>query len=133
MTFRLHSLDLWLRASRESPCPLLFLVSSRSPICCACDHEPCLRRQFMRRASCLAVSLASLLMIVSVAGAQAPAFRPFTVDDLLKVKRISDPRLSPDGTRVAYVLTEVDQQNNTRASHVWIIPTAGGEPARLLV
>jgi dipeptidyl aminopeptidase/acylaminoacyl peptidase len=71
-------------------------------------------------------------MIVSVAGAQAPAFRPFTVDELLKVKRISDPRLSPDGTRVAYVLTEVDQQNNTRASHVWIIPTAGGEPARLL-
>jgi dipeptidyl aminopeptidase/acylaminoacyl peptidase len=87
----------------------------------------------MRRARLVAVSLALLLMAVSVAGAEAQSPRPFTVDELLKVKRIVDPRLSPDGTRVAYVLTEVDQQNNTRSSHIWIVPARGGEPVRLLV
>jgi dipeptidyl aminopeptidase/acylaminoacyl peptidase len=73
-----------------------------------------------------------LWIAASVAAAQTSAPRPFTVDELLKVKRISDPRLSPDGTRVAYVLTEVDQQKNTRSSHIWIAPVGGGEPAQLL-
>jgi len=66
----------------------------------------------------------------------APATSParpgvFTVDELLKLKRISDPQLSPDGTRVAFVVTEANQQANSRASHVWMVKTGGGAPVQV--
>ena len=56
---------------------------------------------------------------------------PITFDDLMKVKRISDPQVSPDGRSVAYVETDVDFEANKKISNVWIVPTAGGEPRRL--
>jgi dipeptidyl aminopeptidase/acylaminoacyl peptidase len=62
----------------------------------------------------------------------APGAPPFTVEEMLKLKRISDPQLSPDGTRIAFVLTEVNQEANTRANHIWLVRTTGGAPAPLI-
>jgi TonB family protein len=56
---------------------------------------------------------------------------PITFDDLMKVKRISDPQVSPDGRLVAYVETLVDFEANKKTGVIWIVPTAGGEPRRL--
>jgi TonB family protein len=56
---------------------------------------------------------------------------PITFDDLMKVKRISDPQVSPDGRLVAYVETDVNFDENNKTSNIWIVPTAGGEPRRL--
>lgn len=69
--------------------------------------------------------------------AAAPAAAPtgpraFNVDELLKLKRVSDPQLSPDGTRVAFVATDVDAQANTRINHIWLVKTSGGTPVQLL-
>ena len=66
-----------------------------------------------------------------IALAQA-APKPFTVEELLKVRRVSDPRLSPDGRRVAYVVTDVSLDRNARVNHIWLVPVAGGDPARLV-
>ena len=49
----------------------------------------------------------------------------------MKVQRISDPQVSPDGRSVAYVVTSVDFVANTKPAAIWIVPTAGGEPRRL--
>ncbi|GIW88362.1 MAG: peptidase S9 [Isosphaeraceae bacterium] len=57
--------------------------------------------------------------------------RPMTVDDLLAVKSVSDPQVSPDGTLVAYVVTEVDREANKSNSSLWLVSTRGGEPKRL--
>lgn len=57
---------------------------------------------------------------------------PFTVDEMLKLKRISDPQLSPDATRVAFVVTEANQEANSRASHIWVVKTTGGQAAPLV-
>ena len=35
--------------------------------------------------------------------------RPITPEDLFNLPIVSDPRLSPDGTQVAYVVTRLDQ------------------------
>src|SRR5690348_8905475 len=56
---------------------------------------------------------------------------PLTFEDLMAVKRISDPQISPDGRLVAYVETDVDVDANRNISNIWIVPTAGGEPRRL--
>ena len=45
---------------------------------------------------------AALLAVLSSLNAFAE--RPFSVDDALAVKNVSDPRVSPDGAWVAYVV-----------------------------
>jgi dipeptidyl aminopeptidase/acylaminoacyl peptidase len=77
--------------------------------------------------------VAALLVIVPAAVvAQGAAFG---VDDLLKIRRMSDPQISADGRFVAFVLTEVDQAANTRNNDIWIVPLArgaAGKPALLI-
>ena len=61
-----------------------------------------------------------------------PSSATFTVDELLKLRRVSDPQLSPDGKRVAFVLTEVSQEANTRLNHVWLVRLDGTQPVQLM-
>jgi dipeptidyl aminopeptidase/acylaminoacyl peptidase len=54
-----------------------------------------------------------------------------TVDDLLAVKVVSDPQVSPDGKWVVYVVAELDREAGKTNSDLWLVPVAGGEPKRL--
>ncbi|HET8629088.1 MAG TPA: S9 family peptidase [Thermomicrobiales bacterium] len=56
--------------------------------------------------------------------------RPITIEDPTALKFIADPQISPDGARVAYVVTTMDVDEDTYRSQIWVVPTAGGEPAR---
>ncbi len=71
------------------------------------------------------------LCAVTATAAQAQPKRAMTVDDLLAVKSVSDPQLSPDGAHVVYVVSEVDKDANKSNSSLWLVPTAGGEPKRI--
>src|SRR5258706_15559197 len=75
-----------------------------------------------------AVSVISLLACVSIAFAQE---RRFTVDDLLKVRRVSDPQLSPKGDLVAFSITDVDKTANKSTTQIYVIPAGGGEMRQL--
>jgi dipeptidyl aminopeptidase/acylaminoacyl peptidase len=55
------------------------------------------------------------------------AKRKITIDDLLSLKWVSDPQVSPDGTKVAYVLTTVNKETDTYGADLWIAPL-DGEP-----
>ena len=44
-------------------------------------------------------------------------------DDLLKFRWIADPRISPDGARVAFTLVRIDAELDTRAEAA--VPGAG--------
>jgi dipeptidyl aminopeptidase/acylaminoacyl peptidase len=59
------------------------------------------------------------------------AGRAMTIDDLLGVKSVSDPQVSPDGKAVVYVMSELDRSTDKSNSDLYLIPTAGGEPKRL--
>lgn len=48
--------------------------------------------------------------------------RPMSVDDLLALDRVSDVQLSPDGRRVAFVVTQVLKTENRTNSDVWVAP-----------
>ena len=68
----------------------------------------------------------------SIAAAPAHAAgRPITVNDLLSIPRISEPRLSPDGTRVVYTLAVPDLNANRMARDVWMATLATGESRAL--
>jgi dipeptidyl aminopeptidase/acylaminoacyl peptidase len=47
-------------------------------------------------------------------------------EDFYQVQRLEDPRLSPDGSQVAYVLLKVDRTDNAYRSAIWIAPVTGG-------
>lgn len=80
----------------------------------------------------LLVRSLSVLLLLSCAVPRVPAAqRPITVDDLLKMHRVSEPQLSPDGRWVAYVVTDVVYEENRTNSDIWLVSTEGGEPRRL--
>ncbi len=57
--------------------------------------------------------------------------KPWTSDDILALKTVSDPQLSPDGRLVAYVVTELTEDGDDTQSDVWLVPAAGGEARAL--
>src|SRR6266545_7411805 len=70
----------------------------------------------------------ALLATATLAFAQKP---PFDVDSLLKLARISDPQVSPDGRTVAFTVQTIDTPNNKRPKHIYIVPLTGGAPRRI--
>jgi len=51
--------------------------------------------------------------------------------DLYELTAVSDPQLSPDGTRVAFITTRMDRSENAYRSSIWLIDLVGGAPRRL--
>ena len=52
-------------------------------------------------------------------------------DDLLALHVASDPQVSPDGQRVAFVVTHIDREKDEYRSSIWTVPTSGGEPVQV--
>src|SRR5580698_3928617 len=57
----------------------------------------------------------------------AQSKRPMTFEDMMKMRRLGDIAVSPDGRWVLFSVTDVDLGKNMRTSHLWIVPTAGGD------
>jgi dipeptidyl aminopeptidase/acylaminoacyl peptidase len=59
--------------------------------------------------------------------------RPFTANDLARLDRVSDPRISADGRFVAYNVRTTDWDANLGVNAVWVLElTAGGAQPRLI-
>jgi dipeptidyl aminopeptidase/acylaminoacyl peptidase len=63
--------------------------------------------------------------------AQPQAKAPFTFDAMMKLARIDEPQLSPDGRLVAFTVQTIDLPNNTKPSQICVVPVDGGTPQRL--
>jgi dipeptidyl aminopeptidase/acylaminoacyl peptidase len=75
-------------------------------------------------------AVASLVLAATVP-ALAQMKRPMTFEDLMKVHRIDDPQVSPDGRRVVFTVADADVEANKVVSHLWLTPLAGGEPRQI--
>jgi dipeptidyl aminopeptidase/acylaminoacyl peptidase len=71
--------------------------------------------------------LAFVALIVFALSAFAQAKHPFTFEDMMKLKRVSEPEVSPDGKWVIFSVVDVDLEANTKTPHIWIAPLAGSE------
>jgi dipeptidyl aminopeptidase/acylaminoacyl peptidase len=68
------------------------------------------------------------LLLVSPLPAQKKAF---DTDALLRIRRMGDPQISPDGRTVAFAVSVPDIPNNKSLHSVWIVPLEGGGPRKL--
>jgi dipeptidyl aminopeptidase/acylaminoacyl peptidase len=84
----------------------------------------------MRRLATRLCVFALALCASALAQAQTPRAR-FTVQDLLKIQRVADPQLSPDGKWVAYQITLPDVAANRNVTQIYLIASGGGEPKKL--
>jgi len=71
-----------------------------------------------------------LLGVLAAAALSAqPASQPFTPDDLVRLKRVSDPQVSPDGRYVAYVMSETDMDADRRRTDIWLLDLTAKDAA----
>jgi dipeptidyl aminopeptidase/acylaminoacyl peptidase len=66
-----------------------------------------------------------------VALSQQQTTRPFTIDDLLRVRRVADPELSPDGRWVAYTIADTDKPANKRTTQIYLMSIDGTDARQL--
>jgi dipeptidyl aminopeptidase/acylaminoacyl peptidase len=73
----------------------------------------------------------SVALALCAAPAVAAAPHPFTVHDMLAMQRISEPRVSPDGKRVVFVVRTTDMAENKGRTSLWLVQADGGGLRRL--
>jgi Tol biopolymer transport system component len=53
-------------------------------------------------------------------------------EDVYALTSVGDPRISPDGSRVAYVVNRIDEEANAYRSAIWVAPLDGSVAPRQL-
>lgn len=69
--------------------------------------------------------LLSIFVFAIVLSAAAIAQTPFTFNDLLAMKRVSDPQLSPDGKRIAFTIGVADKGANRTVNQIYLMNLDG--------
>ena len=68
----------------------------------------------------LQLALLGVLLVAAPAAAKG-----LTIDDMLAMRRIGDPAVSPDGKQVAFAVRDTDVDANRGRFDVWLAATDG--------
>jgi dipeptidyl aminopeptidase/acylaminoacyl peptidase len=60
-----------------------------------------------------------------------PKKKPMTIDQVLRLRSVSNPQLSPDGTAIVYVVTTLDEESKEYHANLWMVPAVGGSARQL--
>ena len=87
----------------------------------------------MRHRACAIAIVIALTVAATTAAQPAPAQPPAgpTVDQLISLKRVGSPAISPDGKLVAYTVREANWEENWYETEIWIADVAAGTNRQL--
>ena len=85
-------------------------------------------KRAMSRTAMLCVTLAAY---GAIARPQETQKHPITFQDMIRMHRVAEPQISPDGKWVAYTVATPDMDANRNAGNIWIVPAAGGNSLQL--
>ena len=74
-----------------------------------------------------------LCLVLSAASLRAQERKVVDPSDLVNLKQVSDPQISPNGRMVAYVVTTPVPAGEHRNAHIWLVPADGRVPGRVFV
>lgn len=75
-----------------------------------------------------------ILLSVCLLSLAIPAFaqdRGYSIEDLMKVRRVGDPQISPDGRKVAFTIGDVNFDANRTITHIYVVSIDGGSLKQL--
>jgi len=75
--------------------------------------------------------LRTIFLLLLGAAALTAQRLPFTAETMMKLARISEPVLSPNGREVAFTVQTINLEANTKPTQVYTVPIAGGRPQQL--
>ena len=70
-------------------------------------------------------------MVSLAVGAQAPAKRAISLDDLARIARVGSPTLSPEGAWLLYTVSRVDAKEDKNRSELWMEKWDGSATTQL--
>ncbi|HYC33518.1 MAG TPA: hypothetical protein VEB59_14615, partial [Gemmatimonadales bacterium] len=76
-------------------------------------------------------TLTAALVVVLAGPGALHAQRPVETADLVRLRTVSDPQLSPDGAWVAYTVSFADTLKDKRDSDIWMVSWDGARQMRL--
>src|SRR3982074_2110022 len=71
--------------------------------------------------------LTFLALVAFTFPAFAQAKHPFTFEDMMKLKRVGEPEVSPDGKWVIFSVVDGNREANAKTPYIWIVPLASTE------
>jgi Tol biopolymer transport system component len=75
----------------------------------------------------VALLLSAAVALPAAAAAQDGPSGQFTARDLFSLEAASDPQISPDGSRIAYVRRSGDIMTDRMKPSIWLVDTRSGE------
>ena len=72
-----------------------------------------------------------LLLLAASAAALLAQKQPFDTDALMRIARIAEPQISPDGHTVAFTVQTIDLAANQRPRQIYTVPVPGGAPRQI--
>ncbi|MBI3262042.1 MAG: S9 family peptidase [Acidobacteria bacterium] len=81
----------------------------------------------------IAVASGVAVILTGLVVPAAQTLRPMRIEDLVASVRITEPSLSPDGRRVAFVRTTTDLTTGRRNADIWIVDADGSSAPRPLI
>ncbi|HEY1657169.1 MAG TPA: S9 family peptidase [Candidatus Sulfotelmatobacter sp.] len=104
----------------------LVIPNARKARVRACPERP----SVARKSNGNLLLAAAILVLATLSPAQSK--HPFTFDDMMNLKRVGEPEVSPNGKWVIFSVVDVDLAANTKTPHIWVVPTDGGQEKEII-
>ncbi len=89
-------------------------------------------REALRSGLCTGAAAFGFACALAMGPAAVAQMKPLTMDDLLRMHRVNEAQISPDGKWVVYSVATPDLDANRNASNIWMVATDGAsEPVML--
>ena len=72
-------------------------------------------------------------LCLAVITLQAQPGKPIQAVDIVNLRKVEDPQISPDGKTVAYVIETPVAAGEHKNEHIWLVPTDGSAPEKAFV
>ncbi|MEZ5352661.1 MAG: S9 family peptidase [Bryobacteraceae bacterium] len=77
-------------------------------------------------------AFSSVILLASSGWSLLPAQKlPFDAQAMMRLVRISEHQISPDGTQVAFTVQKIDVEANTKPKQIYVTPLMGGTPRQI--